>query len=80
MAIVLVAGGGPSGEVIGFRYWHDPGPLVQYLEIPGSLGRFLGFWTTFSNAVYAYSSIETISMAAAAVSYTHLTLPTKRIV
>lgn len=25
----------------------------------------MGFWTVFSNAAYAYSSVETISMAAA---------------
>ncbi|KAK4948492.1 hypothetical protein LTR10_013026 [Elasticomyces elasticus] len=65
MALVLVCGGGPDGEVIGGRYWHNPGPFVEYLGISGSLGHFLGFWTTFSNAVYAYSSIESISYAAA---------------
>lgn len=54
-ALVLVCGGGPNHEVIGFRYWRDPGPLVQYLGVPGPLGRFLGFWTTFGNAVYSFS-------------------------
>lgn len=54
-ALVLVCGGGPDGEVIGFRYWRNPGPLVQYLDVPGPLGRFMGFWTTFSNAVYSFS-------------------------
>lgn len=62
---MITAGGGPSHESIGFRYWHNPGPFVQYLDHPGSLGRFMGFWTTFSNAVYAYSGVEAISMAAA---------------
>lgn len=38
---------------------------MQYLGFPGALGRFMGFWTVFSNAAYAYSSVETISMAAA---------------
>jgi amino acid transporter len=55
MALVVVCGGGPDHEPIGFRYWHNPGPFVQYLGHAGSLGRFMGFWTTFSNAVYAYS-------------------------
>lgn len=50
---------------IGFRYWRDPGPFVQYLHIGGSLGRFLGFWQTFDNALYAYSGIESITVAAA---------------
>jgi amino acid transporter len=65
MALVITCGGGPNGETIGFRYWRDPGPFVQYLGIRGSLGRFLGFWTTFNNALYAYSGIEAITVAAA---------------
>ncbi|KAJ5596693.1 amino acid permease [Penicillium hetheringtonii] len=65
MGLVITAGGGPNHEAVGFRYWHDPGPFVQYLDVPGPLGRFMGFWTVFANAAYAYSSIETISMAAA---------------
>ncbi|KAJ3768750.1 hypothetical protein FB446DRAFT_750444, partial [Lentinula raphanica] len=31
----------------------------------GSLGQFLGFWTTFSNAAYSYSGVETIAATAA---------------
>ncbi|KAK4546103.1 hypothetical protein LTR36_002240 [Oleoguttula mirabilis] len=65
MALVLVCGGGPNHEVYGFKYWQNPGPFVQYLGIQGSLGQFLGFWTTLSNAVYAYSGVEGISVAAA---------------
>ncbi|KAL1988636.1 hypothetical protein VTN96DRAFT_8336 [Rasamsonia emersonii] len=65
MALVITCGGGPNHEAYGFRFWHNPGPFVQYLGHGGSLGRFMGFWTTFSNAVYAYSGVETISMAAA---------------
>ncbi|KAJ3727569.1 amino acid permease/ SLC12A domain-containing protein [Lentinula raphanica] len=58
--------GGVSGQPrLGFHYWRDPGPFVQYLSIPGPLGRFCGFWTTFSNAAYAYSGVESIANAAA---------------
>ena len=64
-AIVIAAGGGPDHHAYGFQYWRNPGPFVQYLGIEGSLGRFLGFWTTFSNAAYAYSGVEGISIAAA---------------
>lgn len=65
MALVITCGGGPNHTAIGFSYWHNPGPMVQYLGIPGSLGRFLGFWKTFDNALYAYSGIENITVAAA---------------
>ncbi|KAJ5601841.1 hypothetical protein N7510_011375 [Penicillium lagena] len=66
MALVITCGGGPNHKSIGFAYWKAPyGPMVQYLGIPGSLGRFLGFWKTFDNALYAYSGIENITVAAA---------------
>lgn len=64
MALVITCGGGPNHTSIGFRYWKDPGPFAQYLGYPGALGQFLGFWTTFSNAVYSYSGIQNISIAA----------------
>ena len=31
LSIILDAGGGPQGDAIGFRYWRNPGPMVQYL-------------------------------------------------
>ena len=65
MALVVTCGGGPNHQATGFKYWHSPGPFVQYLQFPGSLGQFMGFWTTFSNAAYAYSGVENISVAAA---------------
>ncbi|KAF1345759.1 amino acid permease/ SLC12A domain-containing protein [Delphinella strobiligena] len=65
MALVITCGGGPNGQSIGFQYWRNPGPFVQYLGISGSLGRFAGFWTTLNNALYAYSGIEVITVAAA---------------
>lgn len=65
MALVIACGGGPDHHAYGFQYWRNPGPLVNYLSIPGSLGQFLGFWTVFNNAVYAYSGTQNISIAAA---------------
>ncbi|RAH78865.1 hypothetical protein BO86DRAFT_391476 [Aspergillus japonicus CBS 114.51] len=65
MALVITCGGGPNRTSIGFRYWRDPGPFVQYLGIGGSLGRFLGFWTALNSALYSYSGIENITVAAA---------------
>lgn len=66
MALVITCGGGPNHEAIGFSYWKSPyGPFVQYLSIEGSWGRVLGFWSAFNNALYAYSGIENITIAAA---------------
>ncbi|KAI0016898.1 amino acid permease/ SLC12A domain-containing protein [Xylariomycetidae sp. FL0641] len=65
MALVITCGGAPNHEKVGFRYWRNPGPFVQYLGYPGALGRFMGFWTTFNNAIYSYSGIQNITVAAA---------------
>src|SRR3954467_2050782 len=66
MLLVIACGGGANHKTTGFEYWTAPyGPFVQYLNIHGSLGRFLGFWTTLSNALYAYLGIDNITVAAA---------------
>ncbi|KAF5380231.1 hypothetical protein D9757_008224 [Collybiopsis confluens] len=65
MGLCIDLGGVAGQHRLGFEYWRNPGLFVQDLGIPGSLGRFLGFWTVFSNAAYAYSSIETFAAAAA---------------
>ncbi|KAG0651995.1 Proline-specific permease [Hyphodiscus hymeniophilus] len=65
MALVITCGGGPDHHRYGFQYWRNPGPFTNYLGYTGALGNFMGFYTTFSNAVYAYSGVEGISIAAA---------------
>ncbi|OAA43264.1 Amino acid/polyamine transporter I [Metarhizium rileyi] len=65
MSICITAGAGPRGESIGFRFWRTPGPFVQYAGIPGSWGRFVGFWRVLVSAAYAFSNVENISVAGA---------------
>ncbi|CAG8308292.1 unnamed protein product [Penicillium nalgiovense] len=81
MALVITCGGGPDHKTIGFEYWRNPGPFVQYLEIGGALGRFLGVWTSLNSALYAYSGIETITVAAGETKSPRQAIPqaTKRI-
>ncbi|OCF73198.1 AAT family amino acid transporter [Kwoniella mangroviensis CBS 8886] len=64
LGVVISAGGGPSHDKIGFRYWRNPGPFVQYMDIPGSLGRFLGFWAVLTQAAFAYVGSEIVAIAA----------------
>ncbi|KAG5952375.1 hypothetical protein E4U58_000813 [Claviceps cyperi] len=45
--------------------WKDPGPFVQYLNIPGSWGQFVGCWRVLVSAAYAFSNVENISVAGA---------------
>jgi amino acid transporter len=49
---------------LGFRYWKNPGPFVQYNGIAGALGRFLGFWSVLINAGFSFIGTEIVGMAA----------------
>ncbi|KAJ5094692.1 Amino acid/polyamine transporter I [Penicillium angulare] len=64
-SLCITSGASPSGTSIGFEYWKNPGPFVQFLNIDGSWGQFLGFWRVVSSAAYAFSNVENISIAAA---------------
>ncbi len=58
-----------------FCSWRNPGTFVDYLGFTGSLEQFIGFWTTFSNAVSAYSKVEGISIAAAETQAARQNIP-----
>lgn len=62
--LVVDLGGVPGVERIGFRYWNHPGPFVEYIGT-GSWGRFLGFWSVMTNAVFSFAGVESLAMAAA---------------
>lgn len=64
LGIVLMLGGGPTHDRIGFRYWRDNGVFAQYNGIPGALGRFLAFWSTFINGAFSYSGSELVAVTA----------------
>lgn len=53
LSLVLVLGGGPDHDRKGFRYWKDPGAMKS-LYGTGDKGRFLGLWSTFVTATFAY--------------------------
>jgi yeast amino acid transporter len=64
MGLIIDLGGVPGQGRIGFRYWNNPGPFVEYLA-SGSWGSFLGFWAVMNNAVYSFAGVESLSVAAA---------------
>jgi amino acid transporter len=64
MGLVIDLGGVKGQERIGFRYWNNPGPFVEYIAT-GSWGKFLGFWAVMNSAVYSFSGVESLSVAAA---------------
>ncbi|CEO59302.1 hypothetical protein PMG11_03982 [Penicillium brasilianum] len=64
LGLVIDLGGIPGKPRLGFHYWKDPGPFVEYIAT-GNLGRFLGFWAVMTNAVYSFAGVESLAMAAA---------------
>lgn len=70
LCLVLFLGGGPDHDRKGFRYWKNPGamkplyasksrkspfsPMVTDVYPEGDAGRFIGLWSTFVNATFAY--------------------------
>ncbi|KAK0721575.1 amino acid permease-domain-containing protein [Lasiosphaeria miniovina] len=64
LGLVINLGGIPGTERIGFRYWQDPGPFVEYIAT-GNWGKFLGFWSVTTGAVFSFAGVESLAMAAA---------------
>jgi amino acid transporter len=64
MGLIIDLGGLPQQPRIGFRYWNNPGPFVEYIAA-GSWGKFLGFWAVMNNAAYSFAGVESVSVAAA---------------
>lgn len=53
----------PSYFRLGFRYWKDPGPFVQYNDIPGATGRFAGWWSVVSQAAFSFIGTEIVAVS-----------------
>ena len=64
LGIVLDLGGGPDHDRLGFRYWKEPGPFVQYHGIGGSKGRFLGWWAVMTQAAFSFIGTEIVAVRA----------------
>ncbi|KAF9231741.1 amino acid permease [Melanogaster broomeanus] len=65
LGIIIDLGGGPNHDRIGFRYWKDPGPFVNFDGIEGVKGHFLGWARVVTQAAFSYVGAEVVAMAAA---------------
>ncbi|KAK6537343.1 hypothetical protein TWF694_011535 [Orbilia ellipsospora] len=74
LSLILALGGGPDHDRKGFRYWKDPGAFAPYLAT-GSLGQFLGFWSTMVNAVFAYLGTELVGVTVGEAENPRKTIP-----
>ncbi|KAF8516104.1 amino acid permease [Hysterangium stoloniferum] len=75
LGIVLDLGGGPNHDRIGFRYWKNPGPFVQFSGIEGVTGRFLGWWAVMTQAAFSFIGTEVVAVAAGEAKNPRKNLP-----
>ncbi|KAF8922361.1 amino acid permease [Mucidula mucida] len=75
LGVVLDLGGGPTHDRIGFRYWKNPGPFVQYNGITGSTGKFLGWWSVMTQAAFSFIGTEIVAIAAGEAKNPRRNLP-----
>ncbi|KAH0826384.1 amino acid transporter [Lanmaoa asiatica] len=62
LGIVVDLGGGPNHDRIGFRYWKNPGPFVDYHGFTGPKGHFLGTCSVATQAVFSYLGTEAVAV------------------
>ncbi|CAE6378040.1 unnamed protein product [Rhizoctonia solani] len=75
LGIVLDLGGGPNHDRIGFRYWKNPGPFVQFAGIAGAKGQFLGWWSVMTQAAFSFIGTEIVAIAAGEAKNPRRNLP-----
>jgi amino acid transporter len=61
LCFILMLGGGPTHDRLGFRYWKDPGAFKPYLA-DGSWGKFLAFWSSLITATFAFIGTELVGV------------------
>ena len=74
LGIIIDAGGIPGTPAIGFKYWSDPGPFVEYIGT-GNWGKFLGYWGVMTSAVFSFAGVESLAMAAAETQNPRTAIP-----
>ncbi|CCF56939.1 hypothetical protein KAFR_0B06430 [Kazachstania africana CBS 2517] len=69
LMFIIMLGGGPNHDRLGFRYWRDPGSFKPYsssiISISGSTGKFVSFTSCFVYALFCYLGIELTGIVAA---------------
>ncbi|KAG1770640.1 amino acid permease [Suillus occidentalis] len=75
LGIVLDLGGGLSYDRVGFRYWKNPGPFLQFDGIAGAKGRILGFVCVLIQAAFSFIGTEVVTMAVAEMKNPRYAMP-----
>ncbi|KAI3393457.1 hypothetical protein diail_4253 [Diaporthe ilicicola] len=54
LSLILMLGGGPNHDRLGFRYWYDPGAVKESI-VSGDAGRFVAFLRVFILSIFSFS-------------------------
>lgn len=59
---VIMLGGGPTHDRLGFRYYDNPGAFNHYKDIEGGKGKFVAFVSVLVSAVFAFLGTELVGV------------------
>jgi len=74
LALIVIACGGAPTPAPGFKYWSNPGAFNEYIA-EGAKGRFLGIWTTFTIATFAFLGTELVGVTVGEAQNPRVTVP-----
>ncbi|ODQ57222.1 hypothetical protein WICANDRAFT_102233 [Wickerhamomyces anomalus NRRL Y-366-8] len=76
LLFIIMLGGGPNHDRLGFRYWKDPGAFKPYKGIESvSKGKFVSFVNVLVTAVFAYSGTELVGITVAEAENPRKSIP-----
>lgn len=69
-----MVGGNPQHDAFGFRNWNNPGAFHAYVA-DGPWGNFLGFFSTFVGAAFAYGGPDYLALTGGEAKYPRRVFP-----
>ncbi|ODQ82151.1 hypothetical protein BABINDRAFT_6756 [Babjeviella inositovora NRRL Y-12698] len=75
LLIVITAGGGPTHETLGFKYWKHPGAFRPMIGTTGAAGKVAAWVSVLVNALFAFIGIEFVVVTSSECTTPRKTIP-----
>ncbi|KAH8692061.1 putative arginine permease [Talaromyces proteolyticus] len=75
LSVVIMAGGAPNNDAIGFKYWNNPGAMNELSPATGPEGRFLAFFSVLVYACFTYAGVEMLAAAGGETEHPRVNIP-----
>ncbi|CAK7896859.1 amino-acid permease GAP3 [[Candida] anglica] len=72
--LIAMCGGNPKKDAFGFQHWSEGGLFKAYL-VPGSTGKFLGWWNVLIYAAFSCGGPDLLAMVAGEVAQPRKAIP-----